>query len=139
MSEYKLEYKSEVNVSPTGHTEVSLKEIRESGAFVSDELTGHLEFCSQEEAFKFFSSIIEKVLQDDPQDYSSGQKRFIDTLIRYLLDDPRSLSDKEYREEVIKFLEDNLNLMETKTKRDRLYALGFQHALGQLIALTKKD
>ena len=82
------EYKSEVNVSPTGHIEVSLREIRESGSIVRDEITGHLEFCSQDEAVEFSSSIIEEVLQDDPQDYSSGQKQFIDTLIRHLLDAP---------------------------------------------------
>ena len=130
-----LEYKSEVNVSSNGDTIVDIKEVQT----FSESHTGHLEFCSQGKAVEFFSGIIEKVLQDDLQDYSSGQKQFIDTLIKHLLDDPRSLSDKECREEMIKFLKDNLNLMETKTKRDRLHAMGFQHAMDRLIALTKKD
>ena len=130
-----LKYKSEVEVSSNGDTIVDIKEVRD----FSDEITGHLEFCSQDEAVEFFSGIIEEVLQDDPQDYSSGQKQFIDTLIRHLLDDPRSLSDKKCREEMIKFLKDNLDLMETETSRGRLHALGFRHAMNKLIALTKKD
>ena len=130
-----LKYKSEVEVSSNGDTIVDIKEVQT----FNDPYTGHLEFDSQDKAVEFFSGIIEEVLQGDPQDYLSGQKQFIDTLIRHLLDDPRSLSDKKCREEMIEFLKDNHNLMETKTKRDRLHALGFQHAMDMLIALTRKD
>ena len=133
------EYRANVEVAESGHTKIELRVVRGAG-FKQANLTGVLDFDTQEVAFKFLSGMIEGIFQgEDPHDYSGGRKEFIRELTIALRDDPHPLSNQECCQRVISFLEDHHELRKSTSVDSKLQLLGFRNSLDEFKALLAED